>query len=634
MIGIIRYIQAHRRKLLLACMDAVVILFSLNLASQLRFEWSVPSEQMALITRFWYAFLLLYIGTFTLSGMYSVLWRYASTREVVYFGIATAIVGFSTCLLNHFLTLGFSRAVLLNTSLFIILFSGSARLLSHGIRARLARMRAPKPAQEGSNASHRTVLIIGAGEAATYLIEQSRRAPKSIGTPVALLDDAPDKQKLAIQGIPVVGKIADAPEVIERMHISDIVIAMPSVRGERMTEIIALCNATHCHVRMLTDPQRVYGGTGNGQEQLLSIREPNIADFLARDEVHLDDREISAYLNGKVVLVTGGGGSIGSELCRQVMAFSPRKLVIFDIYENCAYDLLCELRSQYGMDCPVEVVIGSIRDRERLDDVMRQYHPNVVFHAAAHKHVPLMEGSPAEAVKNNVFGTLYLLESAHRNGVERFVQLSTDKAVNPTNVMGATKRVTGMLISYYAAMSPMKCMAVRFGNVLGSHGSVIPLFERQIKAGGPVTITDPDITRYFMTIPEAAQLVLQTGSMAMAGSIFVLDMGKPVRIVDLASQLMRYYGFEPGVTMQIKVIGLRPGEKLYEELMMRSEQESLQKTAHNKISIVSANAVTKAELDAMLATLTAALDKGNAAVIDALRLVVPTFRDAEERQPA
>ena len=358
-----------------------------------------------------------------------------------------------------------------------------------------------------------------------------------------------------------------------------------------------------------------------------AFRELNTSDFLSRAEVALDMEMIRGYLTDHVVLVTGGGGSIGSEICRQIMRFNPRLLLIFDIYENCAYELECELRQKYGGDCPIEVLIGSIRDKHRLDDIFEAYHPSVVFHAAAHKHVPLMEVSPGEAVKNNVFGTRNLLQSASEHGVERFVQLSTDKAVNPTNVMGATKRVTEMLIQSYARNTKMKCMAVRFGNVLGSHGSVIPLFEAQIRKGGPVTLTHPDITRYFMTIPEAAQLVLQAGGLANSGAIYVLDMGEPVKIMDLAKKLIRFYGYEPGVDMDIKIVGLRPGEKLYEELLMDKESAGMIRTAHNKIFVAPPIVLDEREFEAQLGQLDCAIQADDAqAIVDGLRDIVQTYK--------
>ena len=307
------------------------------------------------------------------------------------------------------------------------------------------------------------------------------------------------------------------------------------------------------------------------------------------------------------------------------MRYQPRRLLIFDIYENCAYELETELKNKYGPEAPVITLIGSIRDKARLDDVFDTYHPSVVFHAAAHKHVPLMEISPAEAVKNNVFGTKNLLTSAAEHGVERFVQLSTDKAVNPTSVMGCTKRLCEMLIQTFAGNTDMKCVAVRFGNVLGSHGSVIPLFEEQIKRGGPVTITHPDIVRYFMTITEAAQLVLQAGGLAKGGSIYVLDMGEPVKIMDLANRLIRFYGYEPGVNMQVKVTGLRPGEKLYEELLMDSEQDKMAKTAHNKIFIAPPMQIDLEKFYTDLQRLKESARHNSDEVVDVLQEMVPTY---------
>ena len=360
------------------------------------------------------------------------------------------------------------------------------------------------------------------------------------------------------------------------------------------------------------------------------MRPVAIEDLLGRDTIKVNMQEIFQYLKGKVILVTGGGGSIGSELCRQIAAHEPKQLIIFDIYENCAYELQMELQQKYGRDVPITVLVGSIRDKARLDEVFETYHPTVVFHAAAHKHVPLMEISPAEAVKNNVFGTKNLLVSASEHGVERLVQLSTDKAVNPTSVMGCTKRLCEMLIQTFAGNTDMKCVAVRFGNVLGSHGSVIPLFEAQIKKGGPVTLTDPNIERYFMTIPEAAQLVLQAGALAESGSIYVLDMGEPVKIMDLAKQLIRFYGYEPGVNMDIKIVGLRPGEKLYEELMMDEEQDKMRRTGHNKIFVAPPRNIDLGEFYQQLQELSAAAEHNDDNVVAQLAKMVPTFTPTRE----
>ena len=466
------------------------------------------------------------------------------------------------------------------------------------------------------------LLIVGAGNAGAWAVNLCKNKNQSFGNPVCLVDDDLTKKGLRVQGVPVRGTISDIPELVRKYHILEIVIAITTVKGDRLSEIINLCNSTHCRVRMLSDPQAV---DENGNPVAAGFRELNTADFLSRDEIQLNNAQISEYLHDKVVLVTGGGGSIGSELCRQIMRYQPRRLLIFDIYENCAYELETELKNKYGPEAPVITLIGSIRDKARLDEVFDTYHPSVVFHAAAHKHVPLMEISPAEAVKNNVFGTKNLLTSAAEHGVERFVQLSTDKAVNPTNVMGCTKRLCEMLIQTFSRGTDMTCVAVRFGNVLGSHGSVIPLFEEQIKRGGPVTITHPDIVRYFMTITEAAQLVLQAGGLAKGGSIYVLDMGEPVKIMDLANRLIRFYGYEPGVNMQVKITGLRPGEKLYEELLMDTEQDKMAKTAHNKIFIAPPMQIDLEKFYTDLQALKTAARHNDNDVVDILQEMVPTY---------
>ncbi|MGN0983976.1 MAG: polysaccharide biosynthesis protein, partial [Gemmiger sp.] len=442
------------------------------------------------------------------------------------------------------------------------------------------------------------------------------------GRPVCIVDDDLTKHNLRVQGVPVRGTISDIPELVRKYQIREIVIAITALKGDRLREVINLCNATRCRVRRLSDPHTV---DESGNPVTVGFRELDTADFLSRDEIQLDNAQIAEYLHDRIVLVTGGGGSIGSELCRQIMRYQPRRLLIFDIYENCAYELETELRGKYGVDAPVITLIGSVRDKKRLDEVFETYHPTIVFHAAAHKHVPLMEVSPAEAVKNNVFGTKNLLSSAAEHGAELFVQLSTDKAVNPTNVMGCTKRICEMMIQAFSNHTSMTCVAVRFGNVLGSHGSVIPLFEEQIKRGGPVTITHPDIARYFMTISEAAQLVLQAGALAKGGGIYVLDMGEPVRIMDLAKRLIRFYGYEPGVDMQIRVTGLRPGEKMYEELLMDSELDKMQHTAHDKIFIAPPIQIDLERFYLDLQDLKDCLDYNDDRVVEQLQKMVGSY---------
>ena len=574
--------QVGLRRTFLVVLDAALILFSFYFALLLRADGAVEAawwpHNRALLYENLPWITALYLISFLVGGLYSILWKYAGERDLIrlagMIAVPTAVVYFVNHGLIHGVLFDSANAM---AAVLIFLLVGGSRLawrlfLNHPIGERVRGVPSKDP--------NRPVLIVGAGEAGAWAINVCK-SNESYGHPVAAVDDDPAKFGQTIHGVPVRGTLEQIPQVCERYNIHSIIIAIPTLQGSRLNHVIDLCVSTHCAVQILSDPQLV----GTGAPQQNAFRELNTADFLSREEVTLDMKQISGYLTGKTVLVTGGGGSIGSELCRQIMRYRPRQLLIFDIYENCAYELEMELRNKYGADINVVTLIGSIRDIKRLDEVFETYHPSVVFHAAAHKHVPLMEVSPAEAVKNNVFGTKNLLTSAAEHGVERFVQLSTDKAVNPTNVMGCTKRICEMLIQTFAKNTSMKCMAVRFGNVLGSHGSVIPLFEEQIKNGGPVTITHPDIVRYFMTIPEAAQLVLQAGGLAQSGSIYVLDMGEPVKIMDLATRLIRFYGYEPNVNMEIKVTGLRPGEKLYEELMLDSEQDRMTKTAHDKIFI-------------------------------------------------
>ena len=612
------------RRCVLILLDLALLYIAIELAVVLRYDGAIsPAMRIKLDQRI-PLLMVLYTGALIVGGVYHMMWRYAGGRELFRLMFLCAAATGVVLICNRVFAWKMPRSLFSLIGIFDFLLVGASRFGWKILReAYFARRSDPE---------HNRVLIVGAGEGGAYAARACQEGRHLSGAPIAFVDDDPEKRGLRVCGIPVLGEVEDIPDLVEKKGISEIIIAIPRIKGDRLNKIVSVCKSTKCRVRILADPGAVKERPVDGRQ---AFREVNTSDFLSRDEVTLDMDSIRGYLTGKVVLVTGGGGSIGSEICRQVMRFSPKLLIIFDIYENCAYELECELKQNYGPDCPILVRIGTICDKGELDALFAEFNPTIVFHAAAHKHVPLMEESCAEAVKNNVFGTLNLLASAAEHGVQRLVQLSTDKAVNPTNVMGATKRVTEMLIQSFARNTKMQCVAVRFGNVLGSHGSVIPLFESQIKNGGPLTLTHPDITRYFMTIPEAAQLVLQAGALAKSGAIYVLDMGEPVRIKDLAEKLIRFYGYTPGVDMQIKITGLRPGEKLYEELLMDKERDGMTSTAHHKIfvapPIVIDDEVFSAQLDALRE---AALRGGNSEVVERLHEIVETYTPDESARQA
>ena len=612
------------RRCVLILLDLALLYIAIELAVVLRYDGAISPAMRVKLDQRIPLLMVLYTGALIVGGVYHMMWRYAGGRELFRLMFLCAAATGVVLVCNRVFAWKMPRSLFSLIGIFDFLLVGASRFGWKILREAYYARR--------SDPEHNRVLIVGAGEGGAYAARACQEGRHLSGAPIAFVDDDPEKRGLRVCGIPVLGEVEDIPDLVEKKGISEIIIAIPRIKGDRLNKIVSVCKSTKCRVRILADPGGIKERPVDGRQ---AFREVNTSDFLSRDEVTLDMDSIRGYLTGKVVLVTGGGGSIGSEICRQVMRFGPKLLVIFDIYENCAYELECELKQNYGPDCPILVRIGTICDKGELDALFAEFNPTIVFHAAAHKHVPLMEESCAEAVKNNVFGTLNLLASAAEHGVQRLVQLSTDKAVNPTNVMGATKRVTEMLIQSFARNTKMQCVAVRFGNVLGSHGSVIPLFESQIKNGGPLTLTHPDITRYFMTIPEAAQLVLQAGALAKSGAIYVLDMGEPVRIKDLAEKLIRFYGYTPGVDMQIKITGLRPGEKLYEELLMDKERDGMTSTAHHKIfvapPIVIDDEVFSAQLDALRE---AALRGGNSEVVERLHEIVETYTPDESARQA
>ena len=503
--------------------------------------------------------------------LYHSLWQYASIAEVYRIAEACITVEIVHYVCNRIVGNMLPRSCYFNAAIYLIIAICASRFMYRMIRTILNKYRNIKTSNN--------VMIIGAGEATNVIMREIQSSSYLANSHIAcIIDDDRRKVGKYIRGVKVVGtrdKIKDAAKLYD---IDEIIFSIPSASNEVKRDILNICKETDCTLKILPGVYQMVDGEIN----INSIRNVDVLDLLGRDPIEVDIESIMGYVKDKVIMVTGGGGSIGSELCRQLVSHKPKQLIIFDIYENNAYDIQQELKINYP-DANVVTLIGSIRNVSRLESVFAQYKPDIVYHAAAHKHVPLMEVSPDEAVKNNVVGTWNVAKMADKYGVKKFVMISTDKAVNPTNVMGATKRICEMIVQTYNEISKTDFVAVRFGNVLGSNGSVIPLFKKQIEAGGPVTVTDPNIIRYFMTIPEAVSLVLQAGAYAKGGEIFILDMGEPVKIDDLAKNLIRLSGYTLGIDMEIKYTGLRPGEKLYEELLMK--EEGLQETDNKLIHI-------------------------------------------------
>ena len=563
-------------------------------------------------------FVCCYEVVYWLMGMYDSLWRYAEIVEFFRLCMASVIA------VGIFVVVTWTLWASERRIPFSVYFLSATFASALTLYARLTyRMfRNTKLAQRGLK--RRRTLVIGAGDAASTLLHELSKNKSPDMSIICCVDDAPEKVGRNIMGVEIMGTTEDIPELVERCEIETLLLAIPTVDEENKRRILGICNKTKCNVRILPDIVKLIA---DGKDILSRIRDVRVEDVLGRPEVELKD-STNELITNKTVMVTGGGGSIGSELCRQIAMCSPKKLIVLDIYENSAYSIQQELLRRYGDRLNLQVLIASVRDSKKIDALFRANRPDVVFHAAAHKHVPLMEISPEEAVKNNVFGTYNVACAADRYGAERFVLISTDKAVNPTNVMGATKRVCEMIVQALAQKSKTKFVAVRFGNVLGSNGSVLPLFKEQIAAGGPVTVTDPEIVRFFMTIPEAVQLVLEAGQMGKGGEIFVLDMGKPVKILDLAENLIKLSGLIPYKDIQIQFTGLRPGEKLYEELLM--DEEGVRKTGNRKIFVGSPLGLNKDTFFEQLAELKKIAYSNNSEnLVRALLALVPTFTHKE-----
>jgi FlaA1/EpsC-like NDP-sugar epimerase len=602
---------------LLILIDTALVNLSYLLSFYYRYSFDIPKEYLDNYIRNEGIMFLIYAVVFTLFRLYKSLWQHAGTDEFLLAIAGIMIASSLNSAVSTTMGRGLPLSVHIMAAFHSIVFVCGFRIAFRIYRRITIILDKPKAKQITR------VMVIGAGSASAHILREMKRH-KEIGyIPVAVIDDDPSKHGTFISGIEVCGDRHKIQQVTKEKRVETIIIAITTLNEEEKREVIEICRSTGCKLKIVPGTYEII----DDRYLLSKFRDIDVEDLLGREPVRLEIEGISKYVENKIVLVTGGGGSIGSELCRQIVRFNPKQLIIIDAYENNAYDIQRELSYSYpGIN--LKVLIATIRDKNRFDKIFRTYKPQLVFHAAAHKHVPLMEDSPCEAVKNNVFGTLNLSECADKYDVERFIMISTDKAVNPTNIMGATKRICEMIIQGMDKASKTEFVAVRFGNVLGSNGSVIPLFKKQIARGGPITLTHKDITRFFMTIPEAAQLVMQAGAFAKGGEIFVLDMGKPVRIYDLACEMIKLSGLKPEKDIEIKITGLRAGEKLYEELLMNSE--GLATTKHEKIFIEEPMSWSMEELRAKLKDLRKIVELENEEeLFKKMAEIVPTYKRRE-----
>ena len=605
------------RQLMLIIVDILSIIFSLYGSLILRFEGLLEQTYISNINSVLLIVIILNIAILFLMKMYKSLWQFASVTELFNVITSSILCSLVNIVIFEIANKDLPEACYFLYFLLLTLCLGITRFSYRFIRMYKSHI-VPKSRRELQK-----VMIIGAGLAGEKTYQEITYNPSVYKKVVCFIDDDKSKQGRRIHDVTVYGGREKIIEAAKKFGVEEILLAMPSGNRKEVADILNICKETGCQIKKLPGIYQMI----NGDIHISDFKDVEIQDLLGREPIKVNIEDIIRYVTGKVVMVTGGGGSIGSELCRQIAASGPKQLIIVDIYENNAYDIQLELKHKYP-NLNLETIIASVRNSKKMDKLFEKYQPDIVYHAAAHKHVPLMEDSPNEAVKNNVFGTLNVVKAADKYKTKKFILISTDKAVNPTNIMGATKRICEMIVQTYNKRSQTEYVAVRFGNVLGSNGSVIPLFKKQIKEGGPVTVTHPDIIRYFMTIPEAVSLVLQAGAYAKGGEIFILDMGEPVKIADMARNLIKLSGYEPDVDIKIKYTGLRPGEKLYEELLMK--EEGLQDTPNHLIHIGKPIELDEETFFNKLTNLKEAVYKETSDVRSLVKDIVPTYKPKEE----
>ena len=609
------------RIIALLIMDTMSIVIASFAAIYIRFDFqfnAIPKEYMTKFEHILPFNIVCTILFFVAWKLYKSVWRYASATEMLNIVFATCCTSVTQFVFCHL-----TNQIMPRSYYIIYLFLLFAMTCGIRFSYRILRIINMKRADMGQKKTGSNVMLIGGGAAANAIIKEAESSQFVSMNIKCIIDDNPGCHGKFLRGVPIVGgreRIADA---VGQYSIDEIIFAIPSANNKTRKEILDICKETGCKLRTLPGIYQLI----NGDVSVSKLKEVEIEDLLGRDPIQINTEEILNSVHNKVILVTGGGGSIGSELCRQIAAHHPKQLIILDIYENSVYEIQQELLRKYP-ELNQVVLIASVRNTARIEKIFETYHPDIVYHAAAHKHVPLMETSPNEAIKNNVFGTYKTAQAAAKYGVKKFVLISTDKAVNPTNIMGASKRICEMVIQMMNHTTDTNFVAVRFGNVLGSNGSVIPLFKQQIAAGGPVTVTDPKIIRYFMTIPEAVSLVLQAGAYARGGEIFVLNMGEPVKILDLATNLIKLSGYKPGEDIEIKFTGLRPGEKMYEELLM--DEEGLKETSNKMIFIGRPIEFDEEEFRRQLDILEREAANEDSDIRKEVMKIVPTYHPTEE----